>query len=247
MKTAAASFALVLATFTLPSQAVIVALSPDKDNTIYEESGTTSNGAGDYLFAGDTKGITGTGSRRALLAFDVATSVPAGATINSAVVRLTLTRTISGSRSVSLHRLTSDWGAALSDATGQEGRGAAALAGDATWTNNFSGTSTWSAAGGDFIGGASASQSIGAVGDYDWNSTATTVADVQGWLDNPSQNFGWVLIGDEGVAGSAKRFNSGDNAANQPMLTIDYTPVPEPSTALLAVLALGLLAKRQRQ
>ena len=48
MKTAAASFALALATFTLPSQAVIVALSPDKDNTIYEESGTTSNGAGDY-------------------------------------------------------------------------------------------------------------------------------------------------------------------------------------------------------
>jgi MYXO-CTERM domain-containing protein len=246
MKTAAAFITLVLATFTLPSQAVIVALSPDKDNTIYEESGTTSNGAGDYLFAGDTFGSAGTGSRRALLAFDVATSVPAGATINSAVVRLTLSRTISGSQSVSLHRLTSDWGAALSDATGQEGKGATALAGDATWTNNFSETSEWSAAGGDFIGGASASQSIDAVGDYDWNSTATTVADVQGWLDNPSQNFGWVLIGDEDVPGSAKRFNSGDNASNKPMLLLDYTPVPEPSSTLLGLLGLGLLARRRR-
>ena len=212
-----------------------------RDNLI-----TVSNGAGDFLFAGDTFGTGGTGSRRALLSFDVAASVPAGATINSAVVRLTLSRTRFGDQNVSLHRLTSDWGAAASDAPGQEGTGAAALADDATWTANFSGTSNWSADGGDFIGSASTTQTVGALGDYDWSSTATTVADVQGWLDNPSQNFGWIVIGNEGVIGSAKRFNSSENLTGSPMLFLDYTPIPEPSTALLGLLGLALIARRQR-
>jgi len=158
MKTALSSVALLLAALALPSQAVTVALSPDKDNTIYEESGTLSNGAGDFLFTGNTNGILGPNiSRRALLSFDFASSLPVGATINSAVVRLTLSKSApgSGNQSVALHRLTNDWGAAASDAFGQEGTGATALAGDATWTSNVSGTSSWASAGGDFISGAS--------------------------------------------------------------------------------------------
>ena len=54
-------------------------LSPSKDNTLYQTSAhIASNGSGQHLFAGNT----GTGSaKRALLAFDVAGGIPAGATV----------------------------------------------------------------------------------------------------------------------------------------------------------------------
>ena len=37
---------------------------------------------------------------------------------------------------------------------------------------------------------------VGAIGQYTWSS-AQMVADVQGWLDNPASNFGWLMLGDE--------------------------------------------------
>ena len=50
--------------------------------------------------------------------------------------------------------------------------------------------------GGDFSATVSASQSVGAIGQYTWSS-AQMVADVQSWLDNPASNFGWLVLGDE--------------------------------------------------
>jgi hypothetical protein len=38
-------------------------------------------------------------------------------------------------------------------------------------------------------------------------------ADIQAWLDNPSSNFGWVLLGKEGAEATAKRFDSRENEA----------------------------------
>jgi hypothetical protein len=51
------------------------------------------------------------------------------------------------------------------------------------------------------------------------------VADVQGWLTNPSTNFGWIIIGNEGGTGTSKRFDSRENdtTANRPQLTVNYT------------------------
>ena len=54
-------------------------------------------------------------------------------------------------------------------------------------------------AGGDFSGTASASQSVGAIGQYTWSS-AQMVADVQSWLDTPASNFGWLVLGDESTS-----------------------------------------------
>jgi hypothetical protein len=52
------------------------------------------------------------------------------------------------------------------------------------------------------------------------------VSDVQGWLDNPSGNFGWIMIGDESGPLTAKRFDSRENGAvqNRPRLTVFHTP-----------------------
>src|SRR5215831_15897869 len=76
-----------------PGLADQVTLSPLKDNTIFSESNSTSNGAGTGIFAGKTS----TGAiRRALLAFNVAGAIPAGSTITSVQLVLTVTMSIAG-------------------------------------------------------------------------------------------------------------------------------------------------------
>ena len=54
------------------------------------------------------------------------------------------------------------------------------------------------------------------------------VADVQLWLDNPSQNFGWIVIGDETQIETAKRFATKENTDNggqdRPSLVVNFTP-----------------------
>jgi hypothetical protein len=59
---------------------------------------------------------------------------------------------------------------------------------------------------------------------YTWSSS-TLVDDVQSMLDNPSSNYGWMVIGEEGTSQSVKRFDTRENpiAANRPILIIDYT------------------------
>ena len=192
-------------------------LSPIRDTTIYEE-GDLSNGAGSYVFSGPTNQGN---ERRALIAFDIAAQVPAGATITDVELELQMTQTISGSQALGLHRVLADWGEAGSDAPAQEGQGAAAESGDATWQHRFFSSDTWSTAGGDFVSAASATQQVAGNGSYTWGSTAQLVADVQGWLDNPDDNHGWILVMSSG--GTAKRFNSRENSSDPPVLKIEYT------------------------
>ena len=51
------------------------------------------------------------------------------------------------------------------------------------------------------------------------------VADVQGWLDDASTNFGWIIIGNESTNKTTKRFDSRENPSegNRPTLAIEYT------------------------
>lgn len=197
-------------------------LTPSMDNTIYEESGSLSNGSGDHLFVGNTNSGN---ARRALVAFDVDESVPEGAQVDSVRLTLELTRTISGQVPINVHRLTTSWGEAGSDAPGEEGGGASAASGDATWTHAFFDTETWQNVGGDFVAAPSASFMAGATGTYTIPSTAALTADVQQWLDDPDANFGWILIGGESANSTAKRFESRENAtsANRPQLTVFYS------------------------
>lgn len=48
------------------------------------------------------------------------------------------------------------------------------------------------------------------------------IADAQTWLDNPEQNFGWILIVDESITGSSTQFDSKEsgNVENCPILSI---------------------------
>jgi len=198
--------------------------APFKDNTLYEtDTGSLSNGAGATLFAGNT--LAGL-SRRAVLAFDVAAQIPPGSVVNSARLVLTVTRTVDQAASeIAVHALTADWGEGSSDAGGNEGSGASATAGDATWIHTFAPAELWTSQGGDFDPAPSASNLVSGAGSYTWNGLA---ADVQSWVDDSETNFGWVVIGDEAGLSTARRFASRENpdADARPVLLVDYTPAP---------------------
>ena len=210
----------------VPALADVVVLGAAKDNTLYENNdGALSNGAGDHLFAGRTdKGPAGE-LRRGLVAFDLSAAIPPGSTVNSVSLRLHMSRTAAGTESVALHLALADWGEGSSHADGEEGKGDSSTNGDATWIHTFYPSSNWSAAGGDYAATASDTTSVGDVGYYTWSS-ASMAADVQAWVDAPSVNFGWVLVGDENEKKTTKRFDTRDNndVNKRPQLTVDFTP-----------------------
>ena len=194
-----------------------------KDNTLYEDSaGSLSNGAGDYFFVGLTMN---NGVRRAVLSFSDLGDIPPGSTIDSVRLHLHLSKERSAATTLTVSRLQADWGEGASNANSQEGGGASAASGDATWIHTFFSDQTWATPGGDFADTPSAQLEVDATGAYIIESTDALVADVQDWLDNSETNFGWLLMAAEG-SNSSKRFNSRENsqADTRPMLEIEYTP-----------------------
>ena len=73
------------------ASADIIQLNPVKDNTMYEESGDKSLGAGNHTFMGMTSGDSSIDPslRRTLVAFDLS-SIPSNAVINSVQVSFTI-------------------------------------------------------------------------------------------------------------------------------------------------------------
>jgi len=217
--------ACALTAFT-SATAETVSIGANKDNTLYEDFlGRFSSGAGPSLFVG----ITGGGFiRRGVVQFDVASAVPAGATVTGATMTLFMDRTVSGAQDQVMHRLLADWGEAGSVASGGGGGGGAALPGDATWLHGYFDTTFWDNEGGDFNPAVSATQSVSGIGSYSWTS-AQLAADVQDMLDNPGDNFGWIIIGTELGGVTAKRFATKENGSvvNRPRLEIAYTMAAE--------------------
>jgi len=220
-------FAWLLVTLTACSfadgQSTLV-LQAAKDNTIWDiQNGAyNSNGAGQHLFAGVNASAN---TRRALVAFDLS-SIPAGSSINSATLQLTLSRTRAENEPTSLYRLLANWGEGSSNAPSAEGTGATAKPTDATWIHRFFDTDFWSSPGGDFTPTPTATTVIqGQNGPYTWTNAALA-ADVQAWLNTPASNFGWIVRGSESQIQSAMRFDSREHptAVNRPQLTIIYTP-----------------------
>lgn len=234
-----------LAAFGFPlAHAATVTLVPVQDNTIYSENSNFSNGTGD-LFAGVTNQAT---IRRALVQFDIAGSIPAGAVVSSVSLTLKLTRVnVSNSANFTLNPLLASWGEGNSYGTGF---GDQATLGDATWTYRTFNTNLWDTAGGSF-GHPSGTTSIGtSVGtSYSFPSTSEMVSDVQGWADNPASNFGWILQAeDEDYGGtSARSFGSSESSiSDQPTLTVTYS-IPEPRSLVLLSFALtASLVHRRR-
>lgn len=234
---------LACAVLAVPALGDEVELVPSRDTTLFlDATGALANGSGSYLFVG-----VGDDPKRALLAFDTG-PIPAGSTIEEAELTLQMSRTIVSGMRLELSRVTTAWGEGASDAGGQEGMGAPSAADDATWIHTFFDTALWTTPGGDFADTPSAERIVNDTGSYTWGSTPEMVADIQGWLDDPSTNHGWILIGPELFFQSAKRFDSRENAdpARWPRLRVVFQPPPPqvpavPSIGTLGAMLLGLL------
>ena len=228
------------------ARADTVTLISNRDTTIYERNPSNSDGAGQAMFVGNTKIPS---ASRGLIGFDIAGNIPAGSTISSVRFSLVLVLTAQGAPTtthIELHRLLADWG------EGRAGQGSGALHGGqgfatpadgttATWTHQFYNTTPWTNPGGDFAATPSGSTTVGSANmAYTWdsNSNPGMVEDVQSWLDNPSSNFGWLLLGDESAGASARVFSTREAQTQgaAPSLVVTFTP-PSPPTVQLVVTA----------
>jgi hypothetical protein len=253
-------------------RAQTVPFAPSKDNLLIQESnpaGQLSNALGD-LFAGrtnqDGQNAATISIRRGLVEFDLTAAssinggiIPAGATVTGVTLTLRQTAGPTSTPSLALHRVTQEWGEGISFVNGAAG--VAATEGDATWLyTSFNATTPaasnpWTTAGGDYVGAATAtvvsSQTSGTAQLHTWSSVDNPqmIADVQAWLDAPSSNHGWIVIGDESAGQTVRRFNGGESTTtpNQPpLLTVSFL-VPEPSTGCLLALAVPTLGRRRRE
>lgn len=243
MRTVTCTIGLLLGVW-LPLRTVgadVINIYPAKDNTLIQTTtGSKSNGQGD-LFVGQTNDWS---LRRGLIQFDVAGSIPAGSTVSDVTLTLHEVKGVGGDRLVSLYRVLRDWGEGSSYSAG--GAGANAEQDDATWQYTFYDAAEptlspqWSSPGGDFSAVPSGSTLVpdeGGTGQLvSWQGSLhpQMVADVQDWLDRPSANFGWGLLGDETVNRTAKRFSSREGDV-RPLLAVTYEPVPEPAAIPLLV------------
>jgi hypothetical protein len=260
------AFAALLAS---PLYADTKIIGASQDTSIFQEAANANNsdGGGPGIFAGDSGGGTGF-ARRGLIEFDITDNIPVGATITGVQLTLVVGQAPNAnSRTIGLFALTSSWGEGTTGSTktalSGTGSGFPANPGDATWNARFySSTSPtlWNTPGGDFNIASPASASLTlspVVGNTAIWTSAGLVSDVQGWLNNPSSNDGWLLknfteTGPQTVVGFYSREwgtvagEPANASTQQPQLQITFT-VPEPCTGFLIVTGMmGLIITRRR-
>ncbi len=213
------------------ANADVVTLAPAADNTLFlntdEPSLLLSNGAGDGIFSGRTS-IHASILLRAVLRFDL-TVIPPGSTITGVQLTLNVDRTPRGAADtpVELRRLLASWGEGASSVFG--GTGDPSQDGDANWYERFHPGEMWATPGGDFAPVASATATVpSTTGPVVWSGSPGLIDDVTSWINEPSGNFGWILLGDESQQGAARRYSSREaiQAGARPSLEVTFTMPP---------------------
>ncbi|MCQ9376088.1 DNRLRE domain-containing protein [Methyloversatilis sp. XJ19-13] len=236
---------LVLIAIAGAAQGVEMQRAPAADATLFGDEPGLANGSGSHLFIGATAAGF---SRRALVRFDLS-EVPPGSTVRSASLRVVIDRIANGAPAdsvASLHRVLASWGEGASGSGGGgNGGGEVAVPGDVTWTQRYHAAApprSWSTPGGDFAV-ESASIPMVSTGAFVWAGTPEMLADIQGWVNDPASNHGWLIHGSEATTRSAKRMVSREGGVNVPLLTLEYDPpVAESGDVPLPAWALGALA-----
>jgi len=180
-----------------------------QDNTIAEgDFPDNSSGACDSIFVGNTDNEF---ARRALMRFDVGEQIPPGSIISSVSLTLSITRGGGNADStMNLHPINAAWVEGIEGCGVKGGGQGEPSTGGVTWDTQ-PGTSA-----------SSVSAPVSGANPVVW-SNAALVANVQDWLDNPGNNFGWMVIGDEDTPTNARRFGSSEGGS-PPQLVVDFTP-----------------------
>lgn len=209
----------------LPVAAVNVTLFPSEDATISEHSQDLVSGAVTTIDSGSDGPEQDALRNRALLKFDLATNIPSNAIVTSAALTLTLVKAPRPDNLwFSLHRILRDWRESA-----------------VTWTNRLSPPAAWSVPGCgpplDYSSSVTQSNLIlGATvpAAFTFASNFSMVADVQEWVRNPSNNFGWILVCErEDLERSKRKFASKEYAVssiptNRPSLEVQFILPPTP-------------------
>lgn len=197
------------------------------DTYLVSDEGADNNaGAGALSTAGVDKRAN---RHRALFAFDL-TGLPPSAVVTSAVFGFTVPRVVGITASpFNLMRMTASWGEGARTSVGV---GSPAFAGETTWNHRYATTSAWASAGGDFEASPLGTVVISAADSYAIGSAALAGV-VQGWIDQPGNNHGLLLMGDdEGLVPNFCQVGSREGGAAA-TLTIGYdTPTPPPPSSL---------------
>lgn len=229
---------LALGLCALRAGAVSITLIPSADTSLIEIAPTNNNGGQAWLLSGKIQNDVY--RDRALMKFDFS-AIPTNAIVLSAVVTLEVTRQPGDGLANSpfgLYRMLRPWGEGDKVATTVPGQGVPATPGEATWRHAFYPTNEWSAPGGasgvDFSDVESSFQFIYGTGQspYRFESTPELVADVQGWVNHPQSNYGWMLLcNDEATIFTARRFGSREDPNAPPLLEIEYLVPPHITSA----------------
>jgi hypothetical protein len=186
--------------------------------------------------------------------------------------------TFGSDRTIDLSRVTSTWGNGLTASsatahTGGGGQGTNSVAdGDVSWqfrswsaSNPSPPHQAWLTPGGDIAPGLPSASQIISNGNstadlpFSWSGSGL-VNDVQSWIDGTNANNGWLLSNASASSGTLLQFYSRemndlgttvgvDESTFQPSLTIDFTPIPEPTAFCLTTMALvgmGVAARRRK-
>jgi len=221
---AAAVLAGLIAVPALATTPVVDTFEPAADTSLFGNDPSSSNGAGPDLFAGVTGGQGGFSKLRSPIRFDLS-SIPAEATILEASLTVTLTLVNPITQQADpyeLRRILAPWGEAGSVSGG--GNGAPAQPGDATWSSAFHPDVAWDTPGGDIADTASASLDIGIVDGTQWTfEDPQLAADVQDFVTGAAENHGWMLMGDETLVWTARKFGSREGFSSvRPFLTVTW-------------------------
>jgi hypothetical protein len=169
--------------------------------------------------------------RRALLRFDVS-AIPPGSVVNSATLQMTVVMVpLSPVNSTfDIRRVLQSW-----------------TEGGVSWNSRSGAGTPWQVPGatgaGDSVSTPSSFVAVGSANftAYTFPSTAALVADVQGWVNDASSNFGWMLISENEVSPeTARRFGAREDSLHAPVLTINYSlpslgvTIQPPSQTVLA-------------
>lgn len=205
------------------ASAAVLNLNADADMVILENGNV--NGAGQGLFVGKNGQST---NERGMIHFDV--SSLAGALINSVTLTMHVNAQgyLGNPETINLHEMTLAWSESTAGSGGPTsggGGGAAPNIGDAVWTTHATAHDVTASGSATALGGGTTFSFV----------DGGLITDVQNWV-NGGSNFGWMMIGNETDAGSAKRLTSSEGGfagTIVPQLTIDYTVVPVPAAAWL--------------